>query len=164
MRVGPCRVSSRPLLRLCPPPVSAWEQRKHACGWTALGEQYQPLHLFETGNILLYLAERSGKFLPTDPAAKAECLNWLFFNVRGRGGVRSSVGPLVAVVDGEFFLRWCRGYPLTIYFQYFSVEGNRVRGLAGGRADWRGRRSVLPLLRPCVPGMKPGVQTVCGVA
>lgn len=41
----------------------------------------QPLHLFETGNILLYLAERSGKFLPTDPAAKAECLNWLFFNV-----------------------------------------------------------------------------------
>ncbi|CAM9246759.1 unnamed protein product [Ectocarpus sp. 13 AM-2016] len=41
----------------------------------------KPLHLFETGNILLYLAERSGKFLPTDPAAKAECLNWLFFNV-----------------------------------------------------------------------------------
>lgn len=42
----------------------------------------QPLHLFETGNILLYLAEKSGNFLPADPGAKAECLNWLFFNVR----------------------------------------------------------------------------------
>nr|UZD11053.1 glutathione s-transferase 3 [Macrocystis pyrifera] len=41
----------------------------------------KPLHLFETGNILLYLAELTGKFLPTDPAKKAECLNWLFFNI-----------------------------------------------------------------------------------
>lgn len=38
-------------------------------------------NLFESGNILLYLAELSGKFLPTDPAKRAECLNWLFFNI-----------------------------------------------------------------------------------
>eukprot|EP00904_Undaria_pinnatifida_P013776 jgi/Undpi1/9529/HiC_scaffold_27.g11985.m1 len=41
----------------------------------------KPLHLFESGNILLHLAEKTGKFIPTDPDKKAECLNWLFFNI-----------------------------------------------------------------------------------
>lgn len=35
--------------------------------------------VFESGNILLYLAEKFGAFLPTDPAGRAETLNWLFW-------------------------------------------------------------------------------------
>ncbi len=38
-----------------------------------------PVRVFESGHILLYLAEKFGAFLPADPAAKVECLNWLFW-------------------------------------------------------------------------------------
>eukprot|EP00611_Tribonema_gayanum_P005213 TRINITY_DN1447_c0_g1_i2.p1 TRINITY_DN1447_c0_g1~~TRINITY_DN1447_c0_g1_i2.p1 ORF type:complete len:291 (-),score=97.94 TRINITY_DN1447_c0_g1_i2:247-1119(-) len=41
----------------------------------------KPVNLFESGSILLYLAEKSGKLLPKDPALRTECLNWLFFQV-----------------------------------------------------------------------------------
>lgn len=41
----------------------------------------QPVKLFESGSILMHLAELSGKFLPTDPAQRVTCLNWLFFQV-----------------------------------------------------------------------------------
>lgn len=37
--------------------------------------------IFETGSILLYLAELSGKFIPNDPAKRTDCFNWLFFSV-----------------------------------------------------------------------------------
>src|SRR5579862_4193814 len=40
-----------------------------------------PIRIFESGAILLYLAEKFGAFLPTDPARRAECLSWLFWQV-----------------------------------------------------------------------------------
>ncbi|EAQ04371.1 hypothetical protein OB2597_09514 [Pseudooceanicola batsensis HTCC2597] len=39
----------------------------------------EPIRVFESGNILLYLAEKFGAFLPTDHAARTEALNWLFW-------------------------------------------------------------------------------------
>ncbi|ANL37701.1 glutathione-dependent disulfide-bond oxidoreductase [Rhizobium phaseoli] len=41
----------------------------------------KPIRVFESGAILTYLAEKFGAFLPTEPAARAECLSWLFWQM-----------------------------------------------------------------------------------
>lgn len=41
----------------------------------------QPIRIFESGAILVYLAEKFGAFLPEAPAARATCLSWLFWQV-----------------------------------------------------------------------------------
>jgi GST-like protein len=40
-----------------------------------------PIRVFESGAILMYLAEKFGAFLPTEMAARAECLSWLFWQM-----------------------------------------------------------------------------------
>ena len=41
----------------------------------------KPIRIFESGAILLYLAEKFGAFLPAEPAQRAECLSWLFWQM-----------------------------------------------------------------------------------
>ena len=41
----------------------------------------EPIRVFESGAILIHLAEKFGAFLPADPAKRAECLSWLFWQV-----------------------------------------------------------------------------------
>ena len=41
----------------------------------------EPIRVFESGAILMHLAEKFGAFLPTDAAARAECLSWLFWQM-----------------------------------------------------------------------------------
>jgi len=41
----------------------------------------KPIRVFESGAILQYLAQKFGAFLPTEPAARAECLSWLFWQM-----------------------------------------------------------------------------------
>jgi GST-like protein len=41
----------------------------------------EPIRVFESGAILMYLAEKFGAFLPTEPAKRAECLSWLFWQM-----------------------------------------------------------------------------------
>lgn len=41
--------------------------------------------VFESGAILIYLAEKAGKFIPEAPAARMECLSWLFWQIGGLG-------------------------------------------------------------------------------
>ena len=41
----------------------------------------EPIRVFESGSILLYLAEKFGAFLPTDRKTRAECMSWLFWQM-----------------------------------------------------------------------------------
>ena len=41
----------------------------------------KPVRVFESGSILMYLAEKFGVLLPTETAARAECLSWLFWQM-----------------------------------------------------------------------------------
>jgi len=41
----------------------------------------EPVRVFESGAILLYLAEKFGVYVPTDPAKRAECMSWLFWQM-----------------------------------------------------------------------------------
>lgn len=41
----------------------------------------EPVRVFESGAILLYLAEKFGAFIPRDPSQRAECLSWLFWQM-----------------------------------------------------------------------------------
>jgi len=54
-----------------------------------------PIRVFESGSILVYLAEKFGAFLPTDPALRAECLSWLFWQVGS--------GPFLGGGFGHFY-------------------------------------------------------------
>lgn len=55
----------------------------------------EPIRIFESGSILVYLAEKFGVFLPTDPSARAECLSWLFWQMGS--------GPYLGGGFGHFY-------------------------------------------------------------
>ena len=55
-----------------------------------------PTRVFESGAILLYLAEKFGEFLPTEPSARAECMSWLFWQMGSAPYVGGGFGHFYA--------------------------------------------------------------------
>ena len=56
----------------------------------------KPVRVFESGSILMYLAEKFGVFLPTEPAQRAECLSWLFWQMGSAPYVGGGFGHFYA--------------------------------------------------------------------
>ncbi len=61
-----------------------------------------PIRVFESGSILLYLAEKFGAFAPREPAARAECLSWLFWQVGSAPYLGGGFGHFYAYAPARF--------------------------------------------------------------
>jgi len=62
----------------------------------------QPTRVFESGAILLYLAEKFNAFMPTDPVLRAECLSWLFWQVGSAPFLGGGFGHFYAYAPEKF--------------------------------------------------------------
>ncbi len=79
----------------------------------------KPYSLFESGAILLYLADKSGRFLPTDKAERFEVIQWLMFQMGG-------VGPMFG--QTHHFLR-AAPEPVPYAIERYSKETRRLYGV-----------------------------------
>jgi len=91
----------------------------------------KPLGLFESGAILMYLADKTGKFIPADAAARWETIQWVFFQM-------ASIGPMFGQVG--FFNKFAgRHYEDKRPLQRYLNESKRLLGVLDGRLagrDW----------------------------
>ncbi|OOG62184.1 glutathione S-transferase [Rhodanobacter sp. B04] len=97
------------------------------------GPDGRPLGLFESGAILLYLADKSGKFIPADPARRWETIQWLFFQMTAIGPMFGQVGFFNKFAGKEIADK----RPLARYV----AESKRLLGVLDARLD--GRRWIM---------------------
>lgn len=77
----------------------------------------KPLTLWESGAILIYLGEKTGKLIPSDPARRAHCLQWLMFQMAG-------IGPMFGQL--HHFVQYApEKIPYAV--ERYRKEGNRLR-------------------------------------
>ena len=95
------------------------------------GPDGKPIGLFESGAILVYLADKSGRFLSKDPARRYETLAWLFFQM-------ASIGPMFGQVG--FFNKFAgREYEDKRPLNRYVTEAVRLLGVLEARLkdrDW----------------------------
>lgn len=86
-----------------------------------------PITVFESGAILVYLAEKTGRLLPADPRGRYEVLQWLMFQM-------ASVGPMFG--QAHHFLRFApEQVPYAI--RRYSEETRRLYGVLERRLEGR---------------------------
>ena len=88
----------------------------------------QPISVFESGAILIYLAEKTGKFLPTDTRKKVPVLEWLMWQMGGFGPMPGQVHHFLQVTDPAD-----QRYGLERY----SKETRRLYGVLDRRLEGR---------------------------
>lgn len=89
----------------------------------------KPLSLFESGAILLYLADKTGKLLPADPADRWQVLQWVFFQVGG-------VGPMFGQLG--FFTKFDgREWKVDRVRDRYAQESKRLLGVMDAHLDGR---------------------------
>jgi GSH-dependent disulfide-bond oxidoreductase len=91
------------------------------------GPDGQPITLFESGAILVYLAGKTGKFLPESDRAKYQALQWLMFQMGG-------VGPMFGQV--HHFLRYAPE-PVPYAVHRYTTEAARLYGVLNARLSDR---------------------------
>lgn len=84
----------------------------------------QPISVFESGAILIYLAEKSGLFLPRDGRERVAVMEWLMFQMGGFGPIPGQVHHFIALESEEE-----RGYGL----KRFMAETRRLYGVMDRR-------------------------------
>ncbi|GAX80767.1 hypothetical protein CEUSTIGMA_g8202.t1 [Chlamydomonas eustigma] len=65
------------------------------------GPDGKPINLFESGSIVLYLAEKYKRFMPTDPRLRVECLNWVFWQMAGQGPMTGNFGHFMVYAPAD---------------------------------------------------------------
>jgi GST-like protein len=89
----------------------------------------QPLALWESGAMLVYLAEKTGKFLPADPARRYETLQWLMFQMGGVGPMFGQVGFFTIFAGKDFEDKRPR--------DRYTAESKRLLGVLNQRLQGR---------------------------
>ncbi len=82
-----------------------------------------PFRVFESGAILVHLAEKFGEFLPTEPAARAEVMSWLFWQVASAPFIGGGFGHFYAYAPEKW------EYPINRY----AMEVKRIFDVADKR-------------------------------
>ncbi|MFM7347808.1 MAG: glutathione binding-like protein [Tagaea sp.] len=87
------------------------------------GPDGKPISVFESGAILIYLAEKTGKFLPKDARGRTETLQWLMFQMGG-------VGPMFG--QAHHFMKFA---PVKIEYgiERYGKETKRLYGVMDAR-------------------------------
>lgn len=89
------------------------------------GPDGKPVALWESGAILLYLAEKTGKLLPADPALRYQTIQWVFFQV-------GAVGPMFGQMG--FFHKFAgNAYEDKRPRDRYAAESKRLLGVLEGR-------------------------------
>lgn len=86
-----------------------------------------PITVFESGAILIYLAEKYGRFLPAEPVARMEVIQWLMFQMGG-------IGPIFGQV--HHFLRAAKE-EVPYGIERYGTEARRLYGVLDRRLDGR---------------------------
>ncbi len=111
----------------------------------------KPMPLFESGAILIYLGDKTGKFLPRDGAARYETIQWLMFQMGGVGPMFGQLGFFVKFAGKDFEDKRPRDRYVAETTRLLDVSTWPPRG---SRHGWAGDYSIADMaVFPWVRGL-----------